>query len=217
MKNNETIRNRIYFYLACCLSMLIFVPGRFAFGVIILVEFNFLMMTGISTCYLFKKAGLEPLKAVLYPVEMIFFTILFKQFLILITPLAAISLGMCMYLPALSAAAFEIFFKENLVDFKEDFKESMGKTLKFSFVALIFFALRDILGYGTFSLPTLNGIHYFHLPFDYKAVSGGSFLATIPGSFALVSLGVAVYIIGNEKFIKLNKKNSEKGEGENNA
>lgn len=215
---NELVRNRIYFYLACCLSMLVFLPGRFAFGIIILIEFNFLMFAGVSSCYIIKRAGLDSLKVVLYPVLMIFLTILYKQILILICPVAALSIGFCMYLPSLSAAVFEIFFKESFNDYKTDIKEAMSKSAWFSLVALIFFAVRDILGYGTFSLPTFHGIYYIHLPFDYSRVSAGAFLATIPGSFAFVSLAIAVYIIGNEKFLKLNKKNSEKSheEGEKN-
>ncbi len=202
MNYSVNIRNKIYFYIACAISMLVFMPARLSFGIVVLVEFNFLMFSGIGICYLIKLAKLEELKSVLYPVGLVFMTILFKQILILFNPLMALTLGFAIYIPAMSSALFEIFFKNELVDFKHDLKFGMLKAARFTIVALIVFAFRDIMGYGTLTLPMFRGVFILHMPFDLTRISAASFLATIPGGFICVSVIAVVVIIFNEKFMK---------------
>lgn len=202
MNYSVTVRNKIYFYIACAISMLVFLPARLSFGIVVLVEFNFLMFAGIGICYLIKLAKLEELKSVLFPAGLVFLTILFKQLLILFNPIMALTLGFAIYIPALSSALFEICFKDELVDFKHDLKFGMLKAFKFSVVAIIVFTLRDILGYGTLTLPMFRGVFIIHMPFNLMRISAGSFLATIPGGFVCVSVIALITIIFNEKFMK---------------
>ena len=209
MNTSEIIRNKIYFYLSCCLSMLIFVPGRFAFGLIILTAFNLLIASGPLTLYLLKISGLDGLKILLYPLVLIFITIVYRQIIIIICPVAALTLGLCMYFPTLSAAVFELFFRSTDPKPARDFKLCMKKSLRFTVFALLFFAIRDTAGYGTFTLPVFNDIYTMHLPFDPSSFSAASFLATIPGSLVLVSLIIAFQIITIDKYLKYRKEKKQ--------
>ena len=68
-----------------------------------------------------------------------------------------------------------------------DLMGDMTKQYAFGMFALLFFLLRDILGYGTLSLPVPNGIKETYL-FNSYDTAFLSFFATIPGALLLLVL-----------------------------
>ena len=66
--------------------------------------------------------------------------------------------------------------------------ENMSQCLRFSLSAFLLFALRDIFGYGTITLPARDSLLSFNLPVSAELMQAGGFIASIPGTLVLVGL-----------------------------
>jgi Na+-translocating ferredoxin:NAD+ oxidoreductase RnfE subunit len=64
---------------------------------------------------------------------------------------------------------------------------------------LLFFCIRDILGYGTLTFPGWKSLVVIHLTSNPMRTDAGVFLATIPGSLCLIALLLALYIVGTKR------------------
>ena len=69
-----------------------------------------------------------------------------------------------------------------------------------TFFCLLIFFFRDLVGFGTLTLPGWRRIIYLHLPFSGESAYAGAFFATIPGGLTLFSIILAVYIYVSRKF-----------------
>ena len=138
----------------------------------------------------------------------VFMTILFKQVLILFSPVIALTLSFCLYIPALSVFLLASVFQGQANADGASFEPA----LLFSAFALLFFLLRDVLGYGTISLPVSNGIKESYL-FNSYDTAFLSFFATIPGSLLVLVLCMSFLLTAQ---IKMNAIEKAEGEHENN-
>ncbi|MCR5606131.1 MAG: hypothetical protein K6F69_04865, partial [Treponema sp.] len=84
------------------------------------------------------------------------------------------------------------FFEYSKKPLKEELKDNMSETLRFSIFAIILFALRDAFGYGTLTFPAANGFLEFSLPGRSLLLQMGDFLASTPGALVLVGLLLAL-------------------------
>ncbi len=195
----------VYFFLAAALSILIPAPGRFAYGVALLLIFNFQIVTGLLFSRLINKLQLNSLKNALMAMEIIASTIFCKQVLVFICPVMALTLGFVVYLPALSATIIDFLFKENEHSLKKDVTLKMLLSGSFSLCALLFFLIRDIFGYGTFTMIAYKHIAVFSLFAFDKQISASSFLATIPGALLLLAFFFFVYVAVKNNYIVLKR------------
>lgn len=177
-------------------ALLIASPGRFAFGLIICAELFFLAICGLIISALLEKLNLNQFKSILTIITLIFSTILYKQIIMWLFPLIALQLSFVFYLPAISSYMIGMIYKN---DSKIKFSENIKIISFFSIFALVFYLIRDILGFGSFTFPTLNGIFELIL-FNSKTLSWSVFFASMPGALFLVSVSILIFVCIQKRF-----------------
>lgn len=195
----------VYFYLAAVLTVVVPVPGRLAFGLLMVALFNVQVMTGVLTGHLTERLHLDDLKNVIVSAELVAVTILFKQLVIFVCPVAALTLGFSFYLPALASAIIEFSYKDGAPTLAADIKEKAMRNAVFSAVALGIYLVRDIVGFGTVTLPAWRRIFAAHVPLAAQTTAAGAFVATIPGAFVLVAVLLALYLLVTGQFAALRR------------
>jgi len=189
------MKNRhIYIFIAASLAILVPTPGRFAYGLILVLLLNFMMAFGILFRKLIEILKLEEFQTVLISVFLIFLTIISKNIITFISPVMALVLSFAIFMPPVSAFMIGALYEKTKQPLLDDMYINMKETGYFSIIALLFYTFRDIAGYGTFTLPCHNGIKEFVLFEGSKLDSLGAFWASIPGALVLVSL---LYILFN--------------------
>lgn len=192
-------RRSIYVFVSTALAMLVPSPGRFVYGLALVLQLNLVMLIGILINSLTKTLKLEEESSVILLGSTVFTTILFRQIMVLINPEVVLTLGFVIYLMPIS-----FFFLGYLFS---DVEDPLGKRLKFTFshiltfsvYALLYFLIRDIFGYGT--------ITYFGSGFnivekvllDPEKVSIFSLLASIPGSLLFSAVVLFIHIVVRNK------------------
>ena len=205
MINLETADKIVYFFLAAALALLIPAPGRFAFGLVLILVFNFQIITSLLFSRLINILRLNSLKNALMAMEIIASTIFCKQIIPLICPVVALTLGFILYLPAFSAIIIDFLYKETEPSMKKDIGNKMLLSGSFSVIAVIFFLIRDVFGYGTITMIAARRIAVFQLPFKTDTVYASSFLATIPGAILLLAFFFALYMLSRNRFAILKR------------
>ncbi|HAM79045.1 MAG TPA: hypothetical protein DCP61_07695 [Treponema sp.] len=196
----KTKRN-IYSFLTASLALLVPSPGRFAYGILLLFMLNLLMLAGTLFKHLVKVLDLDELLPVLLAVFLMTVSVIFKQLLITLSPLAALTLGFIIYMPAVSSFLIGNLYSQNSDNIKENLAVNLKESILFSIFALAVFLFRDIFGYGTISLPAASGLVEISL---IKVREGGFypgiFWATIPGALVIIALSLAIYVHVISKF-----------------
>lgn len=208
MKNGKLV----YYYIASSLAILVPIPGRFAFGLIEMILFNIQMLTIAVVFHSIAHLNLSHLKNSILTLALIAVTVMYKQLLIIICPIAALTLGFCIYLPALTTVVIEFFFAEYEKGIKEHLKNIMAKSLPMTVFCIIYFLLRDIIGYGTITLPSWKKLFVLRLFNENNSVSASTFMATIPGSLVFIALLLCIYLIYDKKRTILKSSPVFKGE-----
>lgn len=192
-------KNKIYFYIAANLAMLIPVPGRLAYAVILLFLFNIQMAASTLLFHAIHRMQLASMRNAILSLTIVSLGIFYKQLLIIFCPVAALTLGYCIFLPTLASVIIEFFFLDYEHGVKPHLAGLMKKSLFMSAFNLVFFALRDILGYRTITFPGWKEIIVLHLPYNPAGTGMGIFFATIPGSLCFMAILLAAYIYAAKK------------------
>ncbi len=183
----------ILMFLSVILIMVIPVPGRFAYGIVMVVEFLFLMLLGILFRRLVKKIQMEEFKNFLVPLVMVASSVIFRQLLILISPLMAFTLGYAIYMPAVSAFILETVIDESGRKVMLEIKDKLMVTLSLSVPVAVIFLVRDIVGYGTLTLPASNNLFALRIIPEMDGFFMPTvFFASIPGAFMLIALSLFI-------------------------
>ncbi|MDE6067718.1 MAG: hypothetical protein K2F89_02025, partial [Treponemataceae bacterium] len=130
--------------------------------------------------------------------------VLFRQILILFSPVIALTLGFVIFLPPVSVFLFGNVFAER-TPYPSD---ALRQSLVFSAFALVFFFLRDLLGFGTISFPMPNGIGEARF-FDSRSTAFCSLFASVPGALLLVVLCMAALLTVQRKMNIIEKSEGE--------
>ncbi len=203
------MKKNVYFvFIAASFALLAAAPGRLAYGLPLIIELDILFFAAKAFYSFVKKIEMGSLAEILALAFIVFMTILFKQVLILFSPVIALTLSFCLYIPALSVFLLASVFQGQANADGASFEPA----LLFSAFALLFFLLRDVLGYGTISLPVSNGIKESYL-FNSYDTAFLSFFATIPGSLLVLVLCMSFLLTAQ---IKMNAIEKAEGEHENN-
>ncbi len=86
-------KNKVYTYIAASLAIIMGVPGRIAWGLLMLIHFNVLIALTTLLTHALRRLEIEAMRAALIAVEIIALTVLYKQVLSIICPIAALTLG----------------------------------------------------------------------------------------------------------------------------
>ena len=95
-------RRSVYLLIATILAVLVPSPGRFVYGVTLVLELNILMLIGTLTVSLVKQMKLEEITSLIVLVIIIASTILFRQIMIMFQPEIMLTLGFIIYLMPVS-------------------------------------------------------------------------------------------------------------------
>src|SRR5574344_1867518 len=138
MKNKDSI----YSFLAISLTLLIPVAGRFAYAIIIVLSLNLSMIFGTLFRKLVYKIHLQNLQPVLMAVFLIGIAILYKQILIIYSPVIALTLGFSIYMSAFSSFMIGCLYKKSDKSLSTEMSINMKASSKFSLFTLLFFLVR---------------------------------------------------------------------------
>ena len=193
-------RRSVYFLIASILAMLVPSPGRFVFGLTLVLELNLLMLISTLTISLVKKLKLEELTTVMLLIVIIASTIFFRQIMIIFQTEIILTLGYLIYLMPISVFLIGYVFNEMDKPLKERLKFNMVHIMTFSVYALLFFLLRDIAGYGTFTFFGSNNQIYEKVIIPEERIGVFTIFASIPGALILSSVLLFIHIYVRNKF-----------------
>lgn len=188
-----------YIFTAISFALLIAAPGRFAFGIIICVELFFMLFVSFIFSFFTKKLHVEDLNSIFTVLGLVFSTVLYKQIVMCLFPLVALQMSFVFYLPAVSSYVIGVVYNNIEQSTKVSLLENTKIVATFSIFALFFYAIRDIFGYGTFTLPAASGL-IEKVIFKTDSFSWATILASIPGALILVSISILVFIFVQNKF-----------------
>lgn len=206
----EMKRRSIYVLISTILTVLVPVPGRFVYGLSIVLEMNFLMLVGTLTNSLVKKIKLEELNTIIILIMLSASTIFYRQLMILICPEVMLTLGFMIYLMPVSVFFFGYIFYNQDQPLEERLKLNMLHVLTFSVYALLFFLLRDLAGYGTFTFFGSGHQIYEKVIIPADNLGFFSLLASIPGALILSSVLLFIHIFVRNEFEILYKSEVNK-------
>lgn len=185
-------KNELYVYTALSVAVLIPLPGRFAYGITIILMLYIFSILGI----LFKKLSSVyfeyGLHSVLIAVMLISTSILIRQLLILVSPLMALVMGISIYAPALSAFILGNLYRKNKLNLKQSLNLAFTKCNAYSIFAIVFFLIRDIFGYGTITLPCKSGLFEIVIINKSSISFLGTFFASLQGGIILLAIMLAI-------------------------
>lgn len=200
-------KNSLYIYITAYLALLIPTPGRFVFGLTVLLELLLLVIVGTLTSSLIKELKLEEINTLVMMSVLVAFTILYRQIFVIIYPEIALVLGIIFYLPTASLFLLNNIFDKTDKTLLVRLKRNILKTSVFSLIGIVFFLFRDIAGYGTITFFGQKHHIYEKVLIDSNKIDLFSFFASIPGALILAGLILFVYILFIKKFNIL--KNAE--------
>lgn len=191
-------RKAISLYMAATCAIVVVSPGRFVCGIVIAIELLILMFFGLLFKSFIKKIKMEEMEQASIITFVIFLTIFCKLLLSLIMPDLALQLSFILYLPSISTFTTVFLLEENNMTLKESLLSDMPAAFRFIVYNLAISFIRDLLGYGTITLPAF-GHHYEKVIFSEDKISAATFLATIPGSLILNALFLSGFLYVERK------------------
>jgi hypothetical protein len=192
-------KKSIYVYIAATLAMLIPAPGRFACGIILVLELNVLMLIGTLLNDFINKLELQQVGTVMLLSMLIAVTMLIRQIIAFAIPEMAIQLGFILYLPTVSSFFIGYMFGDSYSSLRNALAKNMKHSFLYSIFALAFFLLRDIAGFGTITLLTSHGIQEIVL-YNSGKINALVFFATIPGALVCTAGILILYVYVINKF-----------------
>ena len=198
MSNTEKQKN-IYITIVAFLAILIPTPGRFVYGFTVIFEMALLMVLGTLLDELIKKLKLTHLKTVLLMMIILFISVFYRQIIVILHPEVALVLGFVLYLPPISLFLMGFLFRNNDLPLKNRLLKNSILILTVIIFGLIFFLIRDILGYGTFTFFGNSHQIYEKVILTSDKLGIFSFLASIPGSLMLLGLFLYLHIFVSQK------------------
>lgn len=201
-----TKKINLILYISAFLSVVIPVPARFGWGIIMLFTMNVVMILGTTAKYFIRKLDIRELEPVCLLIFLYATTIFCKQLLILYSPMAALTLSFALYLIPISTFILGYILTDKEMDPKILFKKNMSASGIFTGYALIFYLIRELLAFGSISFPVKKGIHVIKIIAD-RMPEYTFFFATIPGAFVILAILVAVFTFIERHVEILRRKN----------
>lgn len=193
-------RRSIYVFITAALAILIPAPGRFVYGLTLLIEVMFILLFGSLMNNLIKKLKLESLEKFFTLLFVISGTIFFRQLMILFQPEVVLNLGFMIYIVPVSLYTIGYVFAYPDYKLSSKMKFIFLHSITYTVFALFIFLIRDILGYGTFTFfgPNHQILEIIIFPADKVRLM--SFLASIPGCFIFCSCMLFIHVTFRYKY-----------------
>lgn len=192
-------KNIYYLFTALSFSLLMAAPGRLAFGIVICAEFFFLLFAG----WFFEKVteyfNLVSIRSAVSVTTIIFATLFYKALITIMFPLVALQLSYVFYLPAVSSFIIGTIANQGNIEQSEKYKSNFKATLAFSVFALILYFFRDLLCYGTLTMPSKTGLAVKTV-IERERTGFLTFFASIPGTLVIIACTILLFIFIQNKF-----------------
>ncbi|MBQ5491831.1 MAG: hypothetical protein IIT68_07230 [Treponema sp.] len=196
-------KKKMYALITASIALLVPAPGRFAYGLILVVLLMLLVTLGTVFRYWFTKLSLTQLLPALLAVMLISVVVLYKQLIILYAPFTALVMGFTLYLPALSAFVISTVHHPSEQSLAAQVHQNGIVALKFSITALAFFLFRDIFGFGTITFPTHTGLWELQLIQGADKNYLGTFWASVPGALIIIACVTALLSFVSRHFAEV--------------
>ena len=193
-------KRSIYVLIATILTVLVPAPGRFVYGAALVIELNLIMLIGTVMNSFIKKIKLEEISTLIILIMIISTTILYRQIMILICPEVMLTLGFLIYLMPISVFCFGYVFSTLDQPLAQRLKFNMTHVLTFSGYELLYFLLRDLAGYGTFTFFGKAHQIYEKVLISPDNLGFFSLMASIPGALILSSVLLFIHIFIRNQF-----------------
>ena len=188
----------IFLYILSLLPILISTPPYLGCGIIIILLLNLLMILGTTFRFLTNKFNTEQSDKFMLLLFLVFFVIIYKRLLVLFSPILGMMLGLALYFVPLSSLCLDYLFSNDNYVSSKVFGKNMKQSGLFSLALFVFFLFREIIAFGSISIPVRNGVKVLKfLPWS------GSFWATIPGGFIILGIVLAVVILIDKNLDKV--------------
>lgn len=203
-------QSKSFMYIASFLALTIPVPGRFVFGLTIILELFLLEIMGILLNALVSKLKFEDIRTYFVMFFIVAITILYRQILIFTYTEVALTLGFIIYLPPVSVFLTQTIFSDYEEPLSKKMRTNLLSTFVFSNMILVFFLFRDIFGYGTFTFFGKNHRIFEMIIFNPDKVGIFAFFATIPGALVLTGLTIYLFLFLRNKFRIISSRSESK-------
>lgn len=192
------------------------VPSRLAACLVILLELNLLVLAGTLLRPLGIWKMLSEYKTILILSALITIVIIYSRLIALWSPAMQMQLGFVMYLQAVSSFVISTIFgneDSTLTSDKMPVPDRKGaapaplpasdrwlrqkEAAVFSIAALVVFALRDIIGYGTITYPMPSGVGSSVI---LKGECVFPLAASVPGALLCTAGMIGAFIMAEKTF-----------------
>ena len=188
----------IFLYILSLIPIIIATPPYLGCGIIIILLLNLLMILGTTFRFVTNKFNTEHSDKIILLLFLVFFVIIYKRLLVLFSPILGMMLGFALYFVPLSSLCLDLLFAKDKYDSPKVFGKNMKYSGLFSLALFFFFLFREIISFGSISIPVRNGVKILRfLPWS------GSFWATVPGGFIILGIVLALVILIDKNLDKV--------------
>ncbi len=198
-------QHNIYLYVLSLLPILLVTPARLGCGMIIILLINLSMILGTTLRFFMNKIDTGNTDRLILLLFLLFLTIIYKRLLVIFSPVLGILLSFALYFIPLSSLCLDFLFSKDNYDSPRVFGINMLYSGFFSLFLFLLFILREVLSFGSVSIPVKTGIKAFEF-FPWYS----SFWATIPGTFILMALIFLIVVFIDKQLDIVRKINIEK-------
>ncbi len=184
-------------------------PGRFAYGLIYVLEVNILIAFRILFSRLIKVLKLNDYSSFIQIVFLFFISTLFNQLFILYSPLCSFCFSYGFYIPCIAVYIVCEFIekdREETLLILQEYKLYFKYISFFSIFTLVYFLIRDIFGYATITFPVPSGLKEIQLLKEHSLSFGGFFFASVSGALVFSGLSYLGIFLIHSKFFVTNKR-----------
>jgi Na+-transporting NADH:ubiquinone oxidoreductase subunit NqrD len=191
-----------FFRLTCVLAVLVPVPGRLAYGIITILLLIWVMTVGSLLKIVIQRLRLEDFEQITTVAVLAALVVIFRQFLTLFSPVISLTMSFSVYIIGFSSVVigglFSSFGEDTPVSLSRLLHRNIKTVLNLIPPMLAFYALRDILGYGTLTLPATS--HLLEWKIMHIADADGiGFWGTAGGAFILLGIYLGIYLFCTRK------------------
>lgn len=201
-----TRKKSLFAFIVAMQALLIPIPGRFVFGITLIIELNLIMVLGTLASELIKILNLENMKTTLILFFNIAITIFFRQILSIFQAEVVLTLGFLIYIPSVSLFIIGYMYENTNLPLKEALKINQMHVVNFSIFALIYFLFRDLFAFGTFTFYGTKHQIFEKVIINQNNNGLTSFFASLPGAFLLSAILIYVLLYIKNKFTIISKQ-----------
>ncbi len=190
-----------FFRLACVLAVLIPVPGRLAYGIITVLLLIWVMLFGSLLKIVIQMLHLEDFEQISLLAVLTALVTVFRQLLTLFSPVISLTMSFSVYIIGFSCIVMGGLFasgERGQISLPRLLHRNIKTAAGLIPSVLGFYALRDLFGYGSLTLPAASRLLEWKI-MNTGGSSGIGFWGTAGGAFILLGIFLGAYLFCTRK------------------